>query len=265
MSYDANHSSVTVSREQESTAEQQRLAYRLSYFLLPAPCLACRRPVAWPRESLGLCVDCRQLLVSAGNACSTCGREMASEHLPAGYRCGECRRSPPCLQRLEWLWRYQPPLDEVILGLKFSRLDYLGRQLGEVLGQHLATRGFEIDLMAPVPLHWLRRWRRGYDQARLIAEPAAQVLGVPLVDVLSRRRWTRPQSRISKKARAGNLKQAFEVRRKGSCSGLRVLLVDDVVTTGATLAAAAQCLLDAGARRVEAAVVARTPEMPAGE
>lgn len=237
----------------------------LVYFFLPAPCLACQRPIAAPRRAMGLCAACRQKLARwPEHSCRACGR--LSE--PAAPRssprdvgvCETCHRDPPPYDRLLSLWSYQPPLEEVIIALKFRRLDYLGRQLGERLAEPFAAELSDIDLVVPMPLHWLRHLQRGYNQAWEIARPLARALGKPCRRILGRRLPTPSQSRLGREARQRNLRRAFAVRRPGLCRGRNLLLVDDVVTTGATLRTAASSLKDAGARSIIALVVARTPE-----
>ncbi len=181
----------------------------------------------------------------------------------------------------------------MLTGLKFRRLEYLGAQLGRTVAGLLRQELADCDLVVPVPLHWRRYLRRGYNQAAAIARPVAAELGLPVTGVLRRRRATPAQSRLSRNERRRNLRDAFALRpgvfakvapearkgqrrapeaRKGqrrapasrsrntACTGRRVLLVDDVATTGTTLQTAAACLRRAGAASVTALTVARTPE-----
>ncbi len=157
------------------------------------------------------------------------------------------------------LWRYEPPLDAVILALKFRRLDYLGRHLAIELARALGPELGPVDLVVPVPLHWTRRVVRGFDQAERIAAPLAQALNLPFARTLSRRRPTRAQARLRRPSRLANLAEAFRVDRPRAIAGLRILLVDDVTTTGATLEAAAGALRLAGAASVVGLAAARTP------
>ena len=180
--------------------------------------------------------------------------------MPAGYRCGDCRARPPAYERLVVPWRYAPPLDAVILALKFRRLERLGGDLGAALAAAAGERLDGCDLVVPVPLHWRRRWTRGYNQAASIARPLAVRLGVPAADALVRRRATPPQTSLDRAARRRNLRAAFALPRPAVVRRRTVALVDDVVTTGATLDAAARCLLAAGAAAVVAVAAARTPE-----
>jgi ComF family protein len=151
----------------------------------------------------------------------------------------------------------------VIQGLKFRRLDYLGRQLAMALADGLRERLTGFDRVAPVPLHWRRRLARGYNQAERIARPLAARIDLSCLPALSRCRATPPQSRLGRDERLSNLRKAFRVPRPEHVRGLHILLVDDVTTTGATLEAAARALKSAGATAVTALVVARTPLEPA--
>src|SRR3954470_18519862 len=115
---------------------QERLLDRLVHALLPSPCLGCGRPLPAAGAPLGLCGACRTALVpSPREACAICSRPLAAHALPAGYCCDACRRRPPAFDRLLALWSYRPPLDAVVQGLKFRRLDYLGRHLAAALAE----------------------------------------------------------------------------------------------------------------------------------
>ena len=145
------------------------------------------------------------------------------------------------------------------MAFKFHRLEYLGGHLGRRLAHLLRPRLGDVEVVVPVPLHWIRFLTRGYNQAAAIARPLAKELGLPMIGALRRRRATPAQSRLHRADRRRNLHRAFRARRVSKIRGRHVLLVDDVVTTGATLEAAARCLLDAGAAGVTAVTAARTP------
>lgn len=209
---------------------------------------------------LGLCAACRGRLRPPAPGCGRCGRPLSGAALPEGFCCGRCRIRPPALSRLSAAFSYEPPLDAALRAFKFGRLDYLGRHVAEEILGRCRDRLEAIDVVVPVPLHWWRRWRRGFNQAELIAEPLAAALGLPCHPALRRRRATPPQAGLPRAARLANLRDAFRVPAPGEIAGRRLLLVDDVATTGTTLEAAARALLDAGGSRVEAVVAARTPE-----
>jgi ComF family protein len=113
-------------------------------------------------------------------------------------------------------------------------------------------------LVVPIPIHSARRRERGYNQAELIARGVADALGLPMVDVLRRTRYTGTQTALSEQQRLVNLTNAFVVHRPAMIRNTRILLVDDVLTTGATLNTAAEALLMAGARRVDALTIGAT-------
>ena len=237
-----------------------RLLDRLVHALLPAPCLGCARPLPARGALLSLCPDCRSRLKRPPlGACAVCALPIPAHNPPPGFRCAPCREHPPGFDRLLALWSYEPPLHEVIQGLKFGRLDYLGRHLAEAVAEILGDELAGFDAVVPVPLHWRRRLARGYNQAERIGRPLAGLLGLPLLCALSRRRATPPQSRLGREERLGNLRRAFRVPRPGQVRGLSLLLVDDVATTGATLDVAATALKNAGAAAVTALAAGRTP------
>jgi len=149
-------------------------------------------------------------------------------------------------------------VDHFIRALKFHQQLGLARLLGEQLARRLAQEAPRPDLIIPVPLHRARLRERGYNQALEIARPLARALGVPLdFRSLVRIRATAPQTGMTVKARRKNLRAAFALRDAAAVRNLRVALVDDVMTTGSTVQAAAKCLRAAGAREVEIWVIAR--------
>lgn len=140
---------------------------------------------------------------------------------------------------------------------KFRGFDFLGESLAdeafEIIGHELR----DVDAVVPMPLHWRRLYRRGFNQSQLLADRFAATMGVPLLEALSRQPRP-PQSRLSTASRARNVRGAFMARRR--VGGLNLLLVDDVITTGATLREASKVLVRAGAASVVGLVMARAAE-----
>lgn len=176
--------------------------------------------------------------------------------------CGDCLNSillpdsvnEPGLGSVSWLTPYSLPLSQkVVQRLKFHSTP----QLGHVISPELRSRLPKgVDIVIPVPLHAIRKHQRGYNQAELLCE------GLKAVDptVLIRERWTRPQSKLSKKRRSRNLEGAFTVLKPELVLGKNICLVDDVFTTGSTLKACAQVLREAGALSINALVFAKSDD-----
>jgi ComF family protein len=181
------------------------------------------------------------------------------------YRCGDCLATPPAFDATVALADYRPPLDALAVGLKFRARLGLAHEFARRLAW-AAPDVFEAheasgppDVVAPVPLSARRLVERGYNQAWEIARPCAKVLGVRSDATLVRRVIdTAPQSKLDLDSRRQNVGRAFEVSQP--VHGLHVAIVDDVMTTGATLDALARTLKAAGARRVTNLVALRTPK-----
>jgi ComF family protein len=170
-----------------------------------------------------------------------CARCLGRGREPVG-----CPRHPAHAVRAAWVYDERAAL--VVHALKYGERPGLARRLGAELGR-VVPPGVRHDLVAEVPLHRVRERERGYNQAGLLAEALSEAIGVPrLAGALERRRATRPQARLDARARRSNLARAFAVPRRGWIDGRSVLLVDDVMTTGATLEAALDALTAAGAR-----------------
>jgi len=226
---------------------RQRLG-RLLSGLWPRHCLVCGE--VCPAE--GLCPACRRALPWNRSACQRCALPLP---VPVAS-CGHCLRRPPPLTVVHAAFRYEIPLDRLLPRLKFHDDLAAGRLLGGLMAEALA--GAERpDALIPLPLHRRRLRSRGFDQTLELAVPLARALRLPLMDdILMRMRETAPQSRLDAAARRRNLRRAFAVR-EGVVLPTHVALVDDVMTTGATLHAAADALLRAGVTRVDAWVCAR--------
>lgn len=221
--------------------------------LFPSRCLACEAPGV---EGLDLCAACLAGLPWLPPACVRCALPLP---LPAGDdTCAACMLDPPPLAAARAACLYQAPLDRLLPRFKFHGDLAAGRLLSQLMARAFAGLPAP-DALVPVPLHRARLRRRGYDQALELARPLATALGIALQPgLLVRRRHTRPQSTLDAAARRDNLADAFAVPGSARLPA-HLVLVDDVMTTGATLHAAAEALLDAGAVRVDAWVCGRAP------
>lgn len=213
-------------------------------------CLLCNEPGHAGRD---LCAECMATLPWNGSACLRCALP-----LPAPGTCGACLQKPPAMTETHAVFVYGFPLDRLVPRLKFHHDLAAGRLLSELMAQGLSTVTPPAALV-PIPLHPTRLNRRGYDQALELARPLARALQVPLQpDLLVRTRATSAQSELDAGARQRNLRSAFAVRADMAMPA-HVALVDDVMTTGATLQAAARALRRAGVARVDAWICARVP------
>ncbi|WDS35016.1 ComF family protein [Pseudoxanthomonas sp.] len=223
---------------------------RAGQLLLAPRCLVCSEPGT---GGLDLCSACTDALPWNHSACPRCALPT-----PHGDLCGECLQSPPPVAATQAAFVYGFPLDRLVPRFKFHQDLAAGRLLAEVMAQGLATTT-RPDALVPVPLHATRLRQRGYDQALELARPVGRRLDVPvLTTVLLRQRDTAPQSELDAAARRRNLRKAFAIRPDVALPA-HVALLDDVMTTGATLHAAARVLLRAGVKRVDAWVCARAP------
>lgn len=172
---------------------------------------------------------------------------------------GVCRLCEAGVTRFDGSYafgQYDGVLRELIQLYKYQRMRPLAPPLGRLMARAL-PRELVLDAVVPVPLHWRKLLRRGFNQSRLLAEELSRRTGLDVAACLKRRRHTNAQAGLTAKERRANVAGAFFVPRGADVAGRRLLLVDDVMTTGATVNAAARALKEAGARRVSVLVLAR--------
>jgi ComF family protein len=225
--------------------------------LLPPRCFSCGTETG---RGGALCADCwARVRFIAPPLCACCGTPF---ELPADVdaRCGACLTQPPRFARARAVFVYDQASRSLVLDFKHGDRTDAAQAFGAWLARAGADLLQDADLLVPVPLHRWRLFRRRYNQAALLAFATSRASGVPAVaDVLARRRATASQGHLSRAGRRRNVAHAFHVRpqRTTLVSGRRIVLIDDVLTTGATAAECAAALLRAGAARVEVLTLAR--------
>jgi ComF family protein len=234
--------------------------------LRPSRCILC----GIPSGRLDVCAGCRADLPWIVDACAGCGSPLgapaAAVNPPHPRECADrsCAFSSSAVAQACAAFVYEYPVDRLITLAKFQARTDCARLLGDMLAMHLRRlrmlgRLKAPDCIVPVPLHPQRMATRGYNQAEEIARPVAHCLRIPLkVTGCRRARNTVAQTSLTGKARRRNLTGAFHV--DGGCAGQAVAIVDDVLTTGSTVAALSAALLSAGAARVLVWTVARTED-----
>lgn len=219
--------------------------------LFPPHCVACGALGSW------FCPACAATVaVQRPPLCARCGQP-----LPGGRVCYRCKRQPPPLDGLRSVAPHKAPLSQAIHALKYEGVRVLAAPLGAMMAEYAADLVLPADVLVPVPLHRTRERQRGYNQSRLLAAEMASRLGLPVVEGLVRLRNTPAQVGLSRAQRLVNVRGAF-CAPGADLTSKRVLLVDDVHTTGATLGACADALRRAGARSVWALTLAHAVDAP---
>lgn len=228
----------------------------INQLLWPAVCINCRRSIS--ETDNHLCKGCWDRLITCTGAdyCRRCGRDAGKFALLDG-KCPDCQGKEIHFDRIARAGIYEQTLRKMILSFKNGRTE-LDAVLGFLADSALQGGGFsnEVELFVPVPLHWTRRFVRGYNQSyiliRKMRRPAAKIS----TDLVRIRRTKAQPAMVSPAAREKNVAGAFAVRHRHNFNGRNVCLVDDIKTTGATLNECARTLKQAGASKVYALVLA---------
>ena len=222
---------------------------------LPPLCPSCRAPLG---DGAGLCATCwSKLSFIEKPYCARLGIPFTYDPGP-GLLSMEAIAAPPAYDRARAAVRYDDTARALVLSFKYGdRLD-----LAPMMGRWMARAGCELledaDALIPVPLHWRRLWSRRFNQSAALAEAISRASGVAVLhEALKRVRATPQQVGLSKTERADNVQGAFKVPNKAAVAGRRLVLIDDVLTSGATVDTCARALLRAGAAHVDALVFAR--------
>jgi ComF family protein len=223
--------------------------------LYAAPCIGCGQSLATP-SSGPVCAGCwKAIHPLPPPLCRRCGDPLQTWRARTESAvCARCRRMPSSLDLARAVGHYDGALRAILQAFKYDGRRSLARPLAALMRERSDGVLTSADVIVPVPLHWRRRGRRGFNQAADLATH----LGLPVVHALRRHRATATQTRLPAAQRHRNVRGAFSPRRAGrDLSGRIVVLVDDVSTTGATLAACAELLKHCGVKEVRALTAAR--------
>jgi ComF family protein len=240
------------------TALGRDLLIGARHLIYPGCCLLCGQPLSV--EQTNFCSLCREnLFTDPESICPRCAGTIGPFAMIDG-RCHACRNESFAFEQVLRLGRYDGLLRQVVLRLKNQRGEGLAELLGECWAKEASPRfaALHCDSVVPVPLHWRRRWYRGYNQSAALCRGLATCLGLPYhTSWLRRVRHTPQQTAQTPAARKTNVRGAFRARQGAPLAGRTILLVDDVMTTGATANEAARALRAGGAARIFVAVLAR--------
>jgi ComF family protein len=226
--------------------------------VFPDECRLCDRPLTGVSR-IPVCSSCLKLPqpLQSDYFCRVCRTPFVDAYpLDEHDLCTVCRESLVNFDTAYSYGSYEGPLQKLIQLFKYGKIESLATPLSRLLLQSVPF-GENFDLVMAMPMHWRKRWERGFNQAELLAAPVAKRYGLKLSQELRRTRYSRAQAGLKEKERRENLKNSLCVRHPAAVSGKRVLLIDDVITTGATLRAAAAALKACGAARVTALTLAR--------
>ncbi len=218
--------------------------------LFPAICCLCGHRCS---QHMALCPDCQADLPWLGHSCPRCSRPSTNPDQP----CGQCQSNPPPFDRTVALFRYRPPISQLIQQFKFNDRLAMTPVFSRLLIERLEQEKNLPQAILPVPLHPVRQRERGFNQAIELARPIAKHFNLPLLtETVSRQRYTTTQSSLDARQRRKNLRGAFVIQR--AIPFTHIALVDDVITTGTTLRELTRTLRQQGIERIDCWAIAKT-------
>ena len=226
--------------------------------VLPDECRLCEKPLR-NLSKIPVCPSCLALPepLQADFSCVTCGTPFVNSFpLDENGLCTVCRSGGLTFDACNSFGNYEGALRSLIHLFKYGKVESLAKPLGRFVASALPV-DTGIDLAMAMPMHWRKRWERGFNQAELLTREVAKQRRIPVSHELRRTRYTKAQAGLTGQKRQENLTSSFAVKHAAAVRGKRILLVDDVMTTGATLQAASETLKSAGAAYVCALTLAR--------
>lgn len=229
------------------------LSFLLQKFPHDYTCVVCGTETF---ESDFICHRCKSRLSPITDKfCPRCGRRTVADGL-----CLACKDDPPAFDAARAAFDYIPPESTVVKHFKFDNRPYLGKVLAPFLAKTWTASGFSADVVTFVPMTAKKERRRGYNQARLLAQETARLLHLPLHPLILKVKESKTQHELNRAERLENLSGCFRLAESAEVKGLSVLVIDDIITTGSTLSALAKVLKRRGAAKVYGLTFAATPD-----
>lgn len=225
---------------------------------LPAHCLIC----ALKSDNRLICLHCQKALIKKRTCCLNCALPLSQSQ----SHCGDCLTNPHLFTRLHAIDDYQAPYTNLIKRFKYSKQLLNGHALGELLALSLlynfsSSELTKVDYLIPIPLYKKKHRQRGFNQAQLIAQLLAKKFSIPLLNnAVERIKQTNVQEGLNVKKRKRNLRNAFLLNKEEGhkLAGCHIVIIDDVVTTGATVNSLSRVLLESGVKRIDVWCICRT-------
>lgn len=236
----------------------KRLADLFLHIFFPRTCFCCGRDIERKKQAL-LCPACSKNLKTPGElVCKRCGLPLPS----GGAHCFNCRGSKAAKYKCSFIRSaliFNEPSRALIHAFKYEKFSSIAKFFAPLMYKTYRENPpyFEAEIIAPIPIHKSRLRKRGFNQARLLAEELSKYNNIPVEDILIRKHKTKSQTSLNKIQRKENIKDAFELKKGCNIKGKAIILIDDVCTTGATLEECAKVLKSAGAREVLALTALR--------
>ena len=203
--------------------------------IFPRTCSICGKNLSFNSEQ-NICNDCLEKLPKLdGLICHKCSLPLPD----GGATCSDCKSNKNIyFEILQSPYTYSGQIKKLIKKLKYSRKNFLTKDLSSLLADFIIKEHIDknIDVVVPVPMHWFKKWRRGYNQAELLADGVAKIINKPMYNALIRTKYTKPQFNLKKRQRKENLENIFAINKKHMdiIKGKKVLLIDDIATTCST-------------------------------
>ena len=203
--------------------------------IFPRTCSLCKKTMPFSSEQ-NICDDCLEKLPKLeGLICHKCSLPLPD----GGATCSDCKSNKDIyFEVLKSPYTYSPQMKKLIKNLKYSRKTFLAKELSVQLSKFILKENIDknIDIVVPVPMHWFKKWKRGFNQAELLAENVAKLINKPMYNALIRTKYTKPQFTLKKQERHENLANMFVLNKKyvDVVRNKRILLIDDIATTCST-------------------------------